>query len=291
MRLFNPFREFWSLVTEQRKQIDEVASLLPALREMNAKIVPFRDLLTQMDFALQARALDLLRPLRPFSAQGHGKIRVGSDFDGGYVCLDDFAGITAAFSCGIGGNDSFDLSCAERGIDVLQFDHTIQSPPTRHPKLRFFREQIVPVPTPGGRTLAQLVREYPGDAPDLLLKIDIEYDEWPVFDAMELAEIGRFRQIVGEFHGFHKIDDVEYCTRMLRVLRKIDSAFFVCHVHANNYSGIGNFANVVVPHTLEITFANRSVYTPYRSHDIFPTTLDAPCDPGRPDYHLGSFWF
>ena len=38
--------------------------------------------------------------------------------DGGYVMLDDFAGVTAALSFGIDVNCSWDMQIAERGINV-----------------------------------------------------------------------------------------------------------------------------------------------------------------------------
>lgn len=50
------------------------------------------------NFLAIARTLKLGCFLMPQKALGQSKIRVGSDNDGGYVCLDDFNRITLALS-------------------------------------------------------------------------------------------------------------------------------------------------------------------------------------------------
>lgn len=125
----------------------------------------------------------------------------------------------------------------------------------------------------------------------MLLKLDIEGDEWPVLDATSEQDISQFRQIVAEFHGFHCLPDSVFEQRMSRVAEKLNRNFFVCHVHANNHGGMVLYGGIPIPRTLELTFANRKVYEPIECREIFPTTLDAPCDPSSADYRLGSFWF
>src|SRR5262245_46300427 len=81
----------------------------------------------------------------PLEAKGQSKVRLGSKYDGGYVCLYDFENVKAVLSLGIGGNDDWDISIAERGIPVYQFDHSIDKPPHWHPNCRFQRKRIVPI--------------------------------------------------------------------------------------------------------------------------------------------------
>ncbi len=71
--------------------------------------------------ARQIRELyDLVRPL---GLPGLRKIRVGNPLgDGGYVMVDDFDGITAALSLGIGRDISWDLQMAGMGVEIHQFD-------------------------------------------------------------------------------------------------------------------------------------------------------------------------
>ena len=65
---------------------------------------------------LQKQIRFLLQLLRPVKIDEFNKIRVGSEFDGGYVQLDDYERLSLALSLGIGANDDWDLATARKGI-------------------------------------------------------------------------------------------------------------------------------------------------------------------------------
>lgn len=242
-------------------------------------------------FEMQNRALRLLRLLRPRKVVGYSKIRLGSPNDGGYILIDDFQDIDAAFSFGIEQNAAWDLEIAARGIKVFQFDHTIEVPPAASDLLIFEPKQIAADPGAGKETLSDLVRRHRRHDKNatLILKIDIEHDEWPVFDATPLEDFNSFSQIICEFHGFMFLVDQSWYERAIRVFEKICSLFAVVHVHANNFCGINSIANVAVPEVLEISFANRGRYQLAESTELFPGDLDTPNDPTRADIFLGNF--
>ncbi len=241
--------------------------------------------------SLQSRTLDILAKIHPYSVNGFGKIRIGSPNDGGYICIDDFSPITKCISCGIGDNDDFDLDLAERGIKVLQFDHTVDAAPSRHENLTFYKERIAAKPEDGARTLSSLAQLPNGGEPSILLKMDIEGDEWPVFQTMPEKDLARFRQIVVEFHELQYIRNAATAEKINRVFEKLSRSFFVCHVHANNAGGIELLGGVAVPHILELTFANRHIYERIDTKELFPTVIDAPNIASKADYRLGTFWF
>jgi hypothetical protein len=244
-------------------------------------------------FQTQEEIKKTLRLLRPYAAKGFPKARFGGPHDGGYILLDDFHGIDTAFSFGIENNASWDLEIAERCATVYQFDHTVEAPETENPRLVFARKRICPEAGAESETLLSLVKQHDKQnvCPNLILKIDIEGDEWAVFDATPPDMLTRFSQIVGEFHYFQAFDDFNWRQIFHRVLTKLSDAYGIVHVHANNYAGFSNVCNVVFPNVLEITFANRNVYSFSETDEIFPGPLDSPNDPGRPDMHLGSFRF
>jgi hypothetical protein len=76
----------------------------------------------------QAEIIDFLSYLTPCRSRRFGKIRLGRNGDGGYVLLDDFTGVSAALSFGIARECSWDSAMAQRGIDVYQYDHTVDGP-------------------------------------------------------------------------------------------------------------------------------------------------------------------
>jgi len=100
---------------------------------------------------LQRPFLEFLQHVAPRRVVGRPKARVGGIADGGYVMLDDFAGVRTAISGGIGDDVSWDLEIAERGIDVLQVDNTVPGPPVQHPRFEFRRLRIAGGERPAGR--------------------------------------------------------------------------------------------------------------------------------------------
>ncbi|MFZ1106639.1 MAG: hypothetical protein WAN86_27885, partial [Hyphomicrobiaceae bacterium] len=83
----------------------------------------------------------------------------------------------------------------------------------------------------------------------------------------------------------------EWWLQAERVLSKLQQEFCVVHVHGNVIGGSLVVGGVPFPNVLEVTFASRHYYTFEETDELFPTALDASCDPKLPDLHLGSFKF
>jgi hypothetical protein len=245
------------------------------------------------EFEIQKEIKNTLGLLRPYAVEGFSKARFGSPHDGGYILVDDFRDVDTGFSFGIEQNGSWDVDVAERGLTVYQFDHTVDAPITDNARLIFARKRISPEASAESESLSSLVKRHDRHStrPNILLKIDIENNEWAVFDATSPEILNRFSQIVGEFHYLQGFSDAGWRQLFNRVLTKLSDAYAVVHVHANNVAGFSNVANVIFPNVLEITFVNRSIYRLLETDEIFPGALDAPNDPSRPDMHLGSFRF
>jgi hypothetical protein len=252
----------------------------------NMMIYMIHDLLRQKD------VLAMASNFRPHDIAEHAKIRLGSPYDGGYVMIDDFQGIKLALSFGIESNASWDLELAQRNIPVWQYDHTVAAGPVEHPQIKFNKLKIAAKPEDGARTIHQILAEagHP-KAVSVILKIDIEHDEWDVFDACSDADLQAFSQILVEFHSFAQAIDRNWLARATRVLSKLNRIFAVAHVHANNWTGLSNVSNVYLPETLEVSYVNRSRYNVTPSQTTFPTPIDQPNNPLLPDLYLGTFHF
>jgi len=232
--------------------------------------------------------------LRPQSAIGIRKIRIGAEYDGGYVMLNDFANISKVLSLGIGNDVTWDLSIAEKGIPVLQFDYTVDGPPAHHKLCTFFKQKIVASQPSNANEISIsgiLLKCKIGSGEDLLLKIDVEGAEWSIFAALDETILGQFRQIVCEFHDFYRIGHAVWRRRAFHVFEKLTKTHCVVHVHANNYQPMIDVKGVVIPEVLEITFVRRRDYQFCDSHEVFPTEFDRPNDPNTLDISLGSFTF
>ncbi len=243
------------------------------------------------DHARQKPFLQLAAMFSPERVVGHTKFRAGSETDGGYVMLDDFASIELALSFGVDINADWDLDVAGRGIPVRQFDHSVPQSPVDDPQISFYKKMITPNLDDEEHASIPGIFKEAGIRQDasVILKIDIESAEWDVLDACSPQDLARFSQILIEFHDFDRATDPYWLMRATRVLKKMTSLFGVYHVHANNWSPMAVIGNVYFPGTLEISFANRGRYAFEPTDELFPTRLDAPNNPLRPDLYLGAF--
>ena len=75
---------------------------------------------------------------------GKDKIRIGRNFDGGYVVLNDFQNSKIVYNIGIDGTYSFDeeIIIANPKIDVFKYDHTIEGIKNNSTKLHWKKNRI-----------------------------------------------------------------------------------------------------------------------------------------------------
>lgn len=273
--------------TQLVNQIDQLSSDIQGLRrriDFHIEGVP--------TFEVGERARTLGELITPKGAIGIGKRRFGCDGDGGYVMLPPLEYQHIALSFGVGTNATWDADIAASGLLVHQFDHTISGPPIVDDRIAFHRQQIMATPAADGATLPQILDELQitADAPTIL-KIDIEGDEWTVFDAVSDDALSRISQIVCEFHFFDRIAHGATYATYARVLRKLNSRFQSVHVHANNYAPMLLLGGVPFPCVLEVSYASRSHYKFEDVTERFPGRLDTPNKMDTPDYYLGRFEF
>ena len=229
----------------------------------------------------------LLQAIRPYDAAGAQKVRLGPYKDGGYVMLEPgYGGV--AYSLGISHYAPWDMEMAERGFKVHQYDASIADTPTPHPKIIFHPYFIMDrpaLPDNARRLPQELSANGDGDEKDIILQIDVEGAEWEIFAAMDEKTLGKFRQIIVEFHrlGFN--------ADKLAILEKLRRTHTPVHVHYNNYGRKFQYINNFIyhPNLLEISYARNDdyIYTPCSQY--FPTSIDARNDQDKPDIPIGFF--
>lgn len=205
---------------------------------------------------------------------GLTKIRLGNEADGGYIVLKEICERTDVLcSCGIGNDISFESDFVDRFSDTygLLFDHTIDEIPMKHKNLIFRKQKI--------NSTWNSFYEVPKNS---LLKMDIECDEWDVFSKMELATLMKFNQVVCEFHVIHVesrsglspyfhefyqnvLDKInaDLFDMYYRVMEKLNSFFYIFHIHANNSLPMIAVGGYQFPPLLELSFVRKDLV-----HDI-----------------------
>ena len=110
----------------------------------------------------------------------------------------------------------------------------------------------------------------------LLLKIDIEGDEYPLLEKLCADfDLARITGIICEFHDIN-----ERCDEFRKVLGQLKDSFWLVHTHMNNNSRTGE--------VLELTFENKNLAVPASSKQTkvdYPRPgLDYACHTNRPDF-------
>jgi len=225
------------------------------------------------------------------------KIRIGNHGDGGYVALKELCKQTSTvYSFGIGDDVGFELDFVKQFPDITGIklcDPTIDLLPETHTKFTFSKEGI----SPGYGALENL-------AEDSLLKVDVEWNEWDAFQVFNEQDLGKFSQILIEFHIVHveprseltayfksfyqtvleRINDdlfEKYC----EVLERLNEQFYIFHIHPNNSLPKIGISGYSFPPLLEVSFVRKnSVGAVYSTGERFPVEgLDFPNKMDRPD--------
>ena len=238
----------------------------------------------------QDEVLNFCSQFTPFSAEGFKKIRLGNEYDGGYIFIDDFDPISTVVSCGISNDVTCDVALAELGKDILQYDHTVEGPPVSHPRFRFHKQAIDAFGAIPGSVPLWEVTGAAGDPAkaDILLKIDIDGGEWETFANFPTDGMKRLRQIACEFHWSSRLQDQPFYAQALQAITNIRRTFFPAHLHANNFATFANVMGVPIPEVFEVTFLNQDYYRPAERQRPAPSGLDNPNNPDIPDLFLGS---
>jgi hypothetical protein len=227
--------------------------------------------------------------LRPHDVLGKNKRRIGSDDDGGYVMLDDFASVRSAVSLGIGPDISWDLDMAALGVRVYQFDDSVQGSPKANEHFEFQKKRIVAkVQGPGEVTLPEIMAaEALSQDNNIVIKMDIEGGEWDVLAQVTAAEMQRIRQLTVEFHNLREFVDKTWRSRALETMKNITASHVCVHVHGNNFGPFAVVGGVPFPHVFEATFARRADHAFTPSAASFPTDLDRPNNSRLAALYLG----
>ena len=233
------------------------------------------------------------------------KTRLGRPGDGGYVVLRELCEKTPkVYSFGVGDDTSFEREFADRfpQAEIILHDPNVKELPSSDRRLSFLRYGI-------GLKYDRLSEVVEGS----LLKMDIEWDEWATFLNFDEAELRRFSQLVVEFHLVHLVPEVDghspYFQQFHRdvaekineemfglyyeVLFKLNQAFRICHLHANNSLPPVQVNGLFFPPLLELTFVRKELIAAARpTAQSFPVPgLDHPNKIDRPDivnyYPLG----
>ena len=258
-------------------------------------LLPVRSLLTfprgttrKRTFTTSAEYYNSLQELLTISkAEDFELVRIGRDYDGGYIMLDDLPG-GIAYSFGISGDVSWDKDMASRGYDVFMYDHTIDGLPEENPRFHWSKLGIADgiVQDDRLRTLEELISRNGHEGKrDMILKMDVEGAEWGFFENVKTEILEQFSQITLEFHGMNLPENV---TRIPTALRKLNETHELIHLHGQNWGFYVINNGKTYCNQVEATYVRRGKYKVTRDYDVdLPLDIDMQAITYLPDVSLG----
>jgi len=218
------------------------------------------------------------------------KIRLGNNYDGGYVLCDVDEPYDCYISAGVSDEESFSrdfiIKYNMNKSNCFAFDGTIQDYPYVYTKnITFFKKNISDFNDHGHTDLSFLLNKYN----NIFLKMDIEGGEYKWIKSVSEEMLQNIKQIVIEFHG---ICDDAYEFRFqdkLKCFEKLNRTHYILHIHANNYGPV-LFSSV--PSVIELTYVNKRYFKnepEFNKHFLPINNLDFPNNIYSEDIDLSYF--
>lgn len=214
----------------------------------------------------------------------YGLVRKGSNFDGGYVIADNLNKDDFLLSFGVGTDVSFELSLSSSIKGIHLYDHTVDELPTQISNASFFKTGLAVKPGLNMTDLDSALSEIRSGS-ELILKMDIEGDEWKILDEASPELLKKFKQVVIEFHQLESIDSEFNFQLFFRVFEKMRLSHNVINVHGNNWDSFKVIHGQIWANALEVTYLRKDFF-PEKKTSEFPR-LNLPNNPERADYNLG----
>lgn len=233
----------------------------------------------------------LLRQLAPV-AIAQPMVRIGSAGDGGYLAPQDLDDIKVVVSPGVSTEVSFDLTMAERGMQVYMVDASVAEPPVAHPRFHFQKKFLDVFEDEQNMRLdalcAAIAPEHVGER---ILQMDIEGAEYRVLLDASDETLQSFRIMIVEFHHLDRMY-AAFPFRMIRAtFHKLLRFFRVVHIHPNNVCRARVRNDIEIPPVMEFTFyrKDRAFLAPDKKLQ-FPHPLDRDNLPKLPSVALPVCW-
>jgi len=208
------------------------------------------------------------------------KIRLGNDYDGGYVVIDiPNSTYSLLLSGGICDDISFEEVFMKRypRAACIAHDGSVDGLPWKNDSVQFVKKFIGAENNETYTNLHNIIDQYDS----IFVKMDIEGGEIPWISSLNDDQMNRFEQIAMEFHG-------PYSSKEVAVFEKLRKTHVLVHLHGNNSNMPRNHKGVRMPNVFECTYLHKKYFTTelILNTDPLPSALDMPNLREYPDIDL-----
>ena len=242
-------------------------------------------------FSSKSEILDFIKILRPYSTE-HKLIRLGGNYDGGYLIPDDLTNIKFNLSPGVGNRYNFELDLLKKNITSYMYDASINSISSYLEGCLFIKKNIGSINKKDQISINDLIESFNlKKEEDLMLQMDIEGMEYETILSLSKKNLDCFRILIIEFHNLREIKNKFFFKIVKSTLEKILQNFIICHIHPNNSCGINYINNIPIPNAIEISFIRKDRVRKKILTKNFPHPLDQPSIKNIEDIILPRIWF
>ena len=195
------------------------------------------------------------------------KIRLGKEYDGGYVIVEI---PDIHYSVLLSGGIEYDISFEEEfvanyAVKCFAFDGTIQRLPKENNSIEFVKKNIDYDTTDTTTNLHEYIESYD----TIFIKMDIEGYEIDWLKGIDEEQLNKVEQIVIEFHHPFTAKEVD-------IFEKLNQTHFLVHFHGNNCCGTHTHRGVVFPNIFECTYLHKKYFKtlPGLNKEPIPSELD-----------------
>ena len=196
------------------------------------------------------------------------KVRIGKEFDGGYV-ITEIPNMT--YNLLLAGGIEQDISFEEEFIikypevSAYAYDGTINNLPKVNNNITFVKKNIGHINNNNVTNLHDIIDNHHR----IFIKMDIEGGEIPWINSLSDGQINKFDQIVMEFHR-------PFSNSEITVFDKINKNHYLIHFHPNNCCGTRNHNGVIIPNVFECTYLHKKYFinSPELNSELIPTSID-----------------
>jgi len=201
----------------------------------------------------------LTRLLQPYDIEGLSKIRLGRDYDGGYVAANEVISMTDHLISSEGGGDisfEYDFSLLNSRCDITNYDARAKNAGMHSPRFKFIAEDIS-----GGNDIPSVIR----GLKNVSLKIDIEGKEYDAFHVSSglFPDLSGVLMLVIELHNICR----DNYTKAIGLLSRLEEQMTLFHVHENVFGGLVDIEGYQIPNVIELTFVGNALVGKKRVSD------------------------
>ena len=228
--------------------------------------------------------LDIIELLKPFDVNSPKK-RLGPNHDGGYVTSEitlDKCG--CLFTYGVDDDTRYEEDFVKNyNKPCYLFDHTINQTNWERGLMTYTPEGLGYEPK--CKDFLEHYKDFNIEG-DVLLKIDIEGNEYDYFEKTDILEISKIT--TGIIIEVHYLDNPIIFGRLINLMNNLNEYFLLNHVHDNNIGSTFKYQGYDMPNVMELSYVNKKYVKDYKlDESTYPIEgIDYPNDPLQDELQL-----